>query len=273
MSKNHFLPLSLLACIPLLASCSTIINGSTQQVMFKAEGADDVYCDARTGVNDYRFIVRPPAKVWVQRAKEPIYLDCNAPGNRVVHTKVPSNLAEASYLNAVTAGTTLAWDATSGAMYEYPDVVVIDFTNSVARNQPLPAYENRGALDPRAQGIEYMGADTPVLESDKDLAARYKAAYDDARQEDAEAAANAAERERRIESVEGGFYGDKGGKSSTKPTPSTREVQIAPLSEAAPARQNASPTATAVSGEGAYVPQANPQLGKPIFPQSTTFNR
>lgn len=275
MLKNRFIPLFLMACTPILAACSTLINGSLQEVKFTSVGADDVYCEAQTGENSYSFTVRPPAKVGVQRSKKPIYMTCAAPGNRTLQMKVSSNIAENSYLNAATAGATLAVDATTGAMYEYPKEVVIDFRNVYAKDQPLPAYQNQGTLDPKDQAIEYLGPDTPVLEGDKDLEDRYKAAYDKAAREEAEAAANATERERRLEAVEGGFYGDKGATPDTpvpaKPKsaikPSNQEVQIAPLSEAAPAPKTALPTNDVV------VPQVNPQLSKPIFPQSTTFNQ
>lgn len=281
MSKNYFLPLFFVFCAPLLASCSTITNGSTQQVSFKAVGAEDVYCDILIGANDYKYNVRPPQTIWLQRSRKPMFIACTAPGNRTKNAVVESGIANTAYLNSLTAGTTLAWDAQSGAMYAYPEEVVIDFSSALAKDQPLPSYENKGALDPKAQGIEYMGPDTPALPGDSAQAARYKAAYDEAARQDAEEAANAQERERRINAVEGGFYGDKGGKSKTSsevPSPKLApEVQVSPLSEAAPTPTAPPTTLTArkpgelTENSGVVIPQTNPKLGKPIFPDSTTF--
>lgn len=279
MSKNYILPLLFVFCAPLLAACSTVTNGSTQQVSFKAVGADDVFCDVLIGANDYKYTVRPPQSVWVQRSRKPMFIACTAQGNRTKNAVIESGVANSAYLNGLTAGTTLAWDANTGAMYAYPEEIVIDFSSALAKDQPLPAYENKGALNSRAQGIEYLGPDTPVLPGDRDVAARYKAAYADAARQDAEDAAAAKERERRIEAVEGGFYGDKGGavkKPAAAATPkSSKDVQIAPLSEAAPATSpttlTAKPAIAPQQENGMVVPQANPQLGKPIFPSSTTF--
>lgn len=272
MSRNHFLPLFFLFCAPLLASCSTITNGSTQQVSFKSVGAEDAYCDILIGANDYKYNVRPPQTIWVQRSRKPMFITCTAPGNRTKNAVVESGIANTAYLNGVTAGTTLAWDAETGAMYAYPEEIVIDFSSALAKDQPLPSYENKGALDAKAQGIEYMGQDTPALPTDAATAARYKAAYEEAARQEALDAASAKERERRINEVEGGFYGDKGGDPVVKKT--APEVQITPLSEAAPS-STAPKTLTAKpltqQGNAVDVPQTNSKLGKPIFPDSTTF--
>lgn len=271
MSNNHFLPLLLLFCAPLLAACSTITNGSSQQVSFKSVGAEDAYCDILIGANDYKYNVRTPQTIWVQRSRKPMFITCTAPGNRTKNILIESGIANTAYLNSVTAGTTLAWDAETGAMYAYPEEITIDFSAIPAKDQPLPSYENKGALDPQSQGIEYMGQDTPALPTDAAEAARYKAAYEDAARQDALDAANAVERQRRIDAVEGGFYGDKGGKPvSEKANP---DVQIAPLSEAAPPSASQTLTAKPLAQQdgGLAVPQTNPNLKKPIFPDSTTF--
>ena len=192
MSKNHFLPLLFLFCAPLLAACSTITNGSSQQVSFKSVGAEDAYCDILIGANDYKYNVRPPQTIWVQRSRKPMFITCTAPGNRTKNAVIESGIASTAYLNGVTAGATLAWDAESGAMYAYPEEVVIDFSSTLAKDQPLPSYENKGALDSKAQGIEYMGQDTPALPTDAATAAATRdAAYaaTDAATEAAKAAA------------------------------------------------------------------------------------
>lgn len=254
MSKHYFLPLIIAFCAPLLASCSTITNGSTQQVSFKSVGADDVYCDINIGANAYRYSVRTPNTIWVQRSGKPMYIACTAPGNRTKNLVVESGITNTAFLNTLSGGTTLAVDAETGAMYSYPDEVIIDFSSAFGKEQPLPAYENKGAIDPRAQGIEYMGQDTPALQGDKEQAARYKAAYDDAaRQEEMDAAAS-QEKDRRIQSVEGGFYGDKG---------LTPDVPV----PAVPKTNNKDSSNDGVT----VIPQTNPQLAKPIFPSSTTF--
>lgn len=268
MLKNRFLPLLFICCAPLLASCSTITNGSTQQVSFKTVGADDAYCDILIGANDYKYSVRPPQTAWIQRSRKPMFITCTAPGNRIANAMIESGVANTTYLNTLTVGTTLPIDAATGAMYAYPDEVVIDFSSSLAKEQPLPSYENKGAFDPKTREIEYMGHDTPALPSDAADAARFKAAYDDAARQDALDAANSIERERRIEAVEGGFYGDKGG-----PQKSTSEVQVTPLSDAAPTNAPTTLRAkrSAAQDNGAFIPQTTPQLAKPIFPASNTF--
>lgn len=273
MSKHRFFPLFLLAVSPLLvAGCSTAINGSLQPVSFTTVGADDAYCIVEIGENSYKYSVRPPQKLNIQRSKDPMSISCTAPGNRTQKMVVESNIAGATYLNGASAGLTLPWDAATGAMYQYPDMVIVDFTSISSKEKPLPSYHNKGALDTKAQGIEYFGPDTPALETDKADAERYKAAYEEAARLESQEAANAAEKERRINAVEGGFYGDKDGKKFAPAVPketaggtskkAESAVTIAPLSESLPPTPSAPEQA---------VPQTNPKLGKSIFPNSTSF--
>jgi len=262
MFKNRFIPIALLFSSPFLASCATVMERSTQPVSFKTVGADDAVCDVRIGRNNYRFDVRPPQSIWVQKSKDPMFISCNAPGNRVAETIVESSVAGTTFLNALSGGTSLAVDGASGAMFKYPDEVIIDFSSALAKEMALPSYENRGALNSREQNIENMGPDTPALNGDKANAERYRRAYAEADRLEAEEAAMQVERERRIEEVEGGFLGDKGNNVKK-----SKNVNIAPISDAMPIPKSNPSTDVLPS----VVPDKMPQLGKPIFPSTTTF--
>ena len=67
MLKNRFAILFLMSCLPVLAACSTIKDGSTQQVMFKTEGIEGAFCDVRLGENGLRYNIHPPQTIWVQK--------------------------------------------------------------------------------------------------------------------------------------------------------------------------------------------------------------
>lgn len=297
MPYNKFLAVFAFLSLPFLASCSTAMEGSTQQVSFKTVGAEDAYCTVQIGTNDYRYNVRPPQSIWIQKSRKPLFVACTAPGNRVQNVTVDSEVAGNAYLNGLNAGVGAGWDAASGAMYKYPEEVVVDFSGIAAQDSALPSYMNRDAIDPKTQGIEDFGPDVPMLPSDAAVAARYKAAYDEEARMLAEKKAFEEEKEKRIEAVDGGFYGDKGSKPPEAkggkympPKTSAAElkddmssgdspVSVAPLSDAVPQKSAPAAAATApiplvpsetTSGSGVVVPQP-PSLGKPIFPSSTSF--
>ena len=261
MFKNSFLPLFFVLCAPLmLTSCSTIMEGSTQQISFKTVGADNADCNVRLGVNSYVYNVRPPQTIWVQKSHKPIFVTCVAPGNRVANSTVESEVDGTTAYNIFNLGFGVAYDDETGALYKYPNEIVIDFSGVQAKNRPLPSYHNVGALDPSEQGIEYMGADTPALTQDKIMADRYARAYEEAAFLEAEEAAMEVERQRRIDSVEGGFDGDK------------ERVKVAPLSEVGPAPKPSNINPTQTENENTVVePSAAPKLSKPMFPASTSF--
>ncbi len=280
MKKTAVLPLIFI--LPMLASCATAMEGSTQQVSFKTVGADDAFCTIQIGSNDYRYDVRPPQSLWIQKSRKPLFVSCTAPGNRVQNATVESEIAGATFLNTLNAGLGAGWDAESGAMYKYPEEVVIDFSAVPAREQALPAYMNNGALDTKAQGIESFGPDVPTLNEDKIIAERYKAAYaEDARMR-VEKEAFDAERDRRIGAVEGGFYGDKG--ATTAPdtinappvVPKVTGKYTPPKTNPTELKDTLPSGPSGVGGESpaaaapVLVPQ-QPKLGKPLFPSTTSF--
>lgn len=201
--------IALTSCL-LLSACSTFFEGSLQPVSFKTAGAEDALCTVTTGENDYKYVVRPPQTIQIQKSRKPMLVSCQAPGNRMMETMVNSGVAGSTFANIFNGTLGAGYDATSGAMFKYPDVVTIDFTGVVAQESPLPSYENAGALSAQSVRVENMGPKNYKLDGDEATAALHQGAWaEDARQQAEDAAAD-AERQSRIENVEGGFYGDKG---------------------------------------------------------------
>ena len=203
--------LALLASMT-LGACSTVTEGSQQQITFETVGAVDAVCEVNQGVNDFQYQVRPPQTIWIKKSRRNLTVECDAPGNRKVTKIVETDLAATTFLNVFNGLVPgAAYDAESGAFFKYPDKIVIDFTTEMAKPNPLPSYHNLDTLDPdREASVENMGPDNPEMPGEKDLNASHKVAWDEYNKEQAAAAAADAERQSRIDSVEGGFYGDKG---------------------------------------------------------------
>lgn len=203
--------LALLATMT-LGACSTVTEGSQQQITFETIGAVDAVCEVNQGVNDYQYQVRPPQTIWVKKSRRDLTVVCEASGNRKAMTVVNTDVAATTFLNVfngVVPGA--AYDAESGAFFKYPDKIVVDFTGQMATPNALPSYHNLDTLDPdRESSVENMGPDNPEVPGDRELKASHKVAWDTYNKEQAEAAAADAERQSRIDALDGGFYGDKG---------------------------------------------------------------
>lgn len=199
-------------CLLALAACSTAIEGSQQQVSFKTLGALDAVCEVKAGQEGMVYTVRPPQTIWVNKSMDDLNISCNAPGNRNVTKVVESDIAATTFLNPLTGLVPgLAHDGSSGAMFKYPKEIEVDFTDVMAKSNPLPTYHNLDTLDPEKEaGVEDYGPDTPKASDDDALALRHKLASDQAAKDEAAAAAMEAEKQARIDAVDGGFYGDKG---------------------------------------------------------------
>lgn len=173
MSQYFFRALIIPASALLLASCATAIEGSQQQITFETEGASAAHCSATTGELTTQF--NPPQTIWVNKSRKNLVVDCKAPGNRRKTVEIESVLDPVS----VAGGPGMLWDAESGALYKYPNHIVINFNDTPAKLSALPAYHNLDGLDPNkmAQDIENMGPMTPSLKGDAEARARAEQAY------------------------------------------------------------------------------------------------
>lgn len=256
MNKLSYLAV---AAVVGLTGCATAIDHASQKVNFQAVGATDVLCDIDYGGLKYQ--VRPPQTIVLSNSRKDMELTCQAAGNRVKHMTVPSTLSgwtAANVTNGIVPG--VAWDAASGAWYKFPEVIIIDFSDSVATMDALPSYEALDAVDPRLATTEDLGPSTAKLPGDDAAALRHRMAQLQRDQDDAVE----AEKIERKESLEGGWDGDKGGPHSA-PTNTgatyTPPAYVAPVSEATPPL----PADTAAPAPGTAMPQ-------PLFPATTSFN-
>lgn len=165
---KHHLLIPVLATFA-LTSCATLLEGSSQKVKFEGVGADNIRCKLTTN-NELAYNVEPPEEIWLKRSRLNMTADCWAPGNRHKIFAIPTTLepwAATNVSNGVVPGVT--YDAYSRALFKYPEVVVIDMSDTVATDVLPPNYRklNNGE-------IEYTGPKTPAMAGDN-LAAEKRA--------------------------------------------------------------------------------------------------
>ena len=111
-----------------VSACSTIANGKNQAVLFttgEVEGADCVLSEGRDGALNQKFTT--PSEVQVRRAKAAIKVDCNKAGFQTASRRIESKMEGTTGGNVVAGGFVgLGVDAMTGAMFKYPDTVMIE---------------------------------------------------------------------------------------------------------------------------------------------------
>lgn len=160
-----------------LTSCATLLEGSSQEVTFEAVGATNVMCYLKTSEMSYK--VYPPQRVWLKRSRLDMTADCFAPGNRHKQFEIVTGVepwAATNVSNGVAPGVT--YDAYSRALFKYPEVVVFDMSDTVAKTDLPPGYENGDGINPRTVGIENMGPKINALPEDAINAQRRKEAFE-----------------------------------------------------------------------------------------------
>lgn len=143
------------------------MDKSHQYIAFEAPGTPGVNCELRR--LGYFKRTHVPAKVMVQKSGEDLEAKCFAPGNRQITVTLEPGVAENFYANSVTLMFTGAIDALSGAMYTYPEKVVLDFTQMKPGHQAYPDYQYMLDKNPEMIAVEEFRAGWPALQRDRNI--------------------------------------------------------------------------------------------------------
>jgi hypothetical protein len=144
-----------LLVMPLIAACSTVVNGQTQTIRVETPGAQEAECTLDNG-NKYK--AYNGTTLTIMRSHKDLVVHCFAAGNREKTITVESGTNDWAIGNVATGIVPgLAYDHYSGAMFEYPSVITVDFIGVPTRGFELPEYHNRDAPNPYMQGIENYG--------------------------------------------------------------------------------------------------------------------
>lgn len=162
ISKRPLLILSLAA----LSSCSYYMGDTIENITFETLGARNVICYAY--IDNVKYKIRPPMKIALKRDKDPMILDCFAPGNRHKKLKIKSTMESSTMLNILNGGIPGgAWDYASDAMFHYPEKIYVDFRGIETTPMPLPDHNSPDIKQPEEYDLEEYLPATPRMNADK----------------------------------------------------------------------------------------------------------
>ncbi|QQG35591.1 MAG: hypothetical protein HYS17_08675 [Micavibrio aeruginosavorus] len=148
----------------LLASCSTLVDGQIQDVTIETQGAKNTLCYMQN--RDFSFRFYPPQTLKVTKSPDPYTIRCLAPGNREKTVVVEPKTPDSTFFNISNAGTGVAVDHLSAAMYELPDKIVISFEGMQPQSYPQPPYNEFFDDHPELKGVEEFRPGQPALMRD-----------------------------------------------------------------------------------------------------------
>lgn len=161
---KRYIPIAL--AVFSLSACSTVIDRSTQEVTLETPGTDGAQCLMEWP--GYRMRVWTPKTVRITKADGPMEVTCRAPGNRekkvAVQPITPSSFT-LNIFNGFLPGA--VYDRESGAMYQYPDKIVVDFTGTVPQEMPMPDYQRMLDENPGLMQMEEFRPGRPALQRDE----------------------------------------------------------------------------------------------------------
>ncbi len=157
--------LSLIAVLAALTGCSTVLDGGTQDIRIETPGAHDSKCTLFNG--DFKYVMYPPQTIKISRRHRSLEIDCTAYGNRKRSMIVKGATSDNTMMNFVNGlGPGLAVDYASGALFHYPEIIIVDFTGEKPHMHPYPKYHLEHLENPAVSGMEEFRHGRPMMMRD-----------------------------------------------------------------------------------------------------------
>lgn len=162
--------LSALAVTVLLTGCSTVVDRASQEITIETPGAEGAQCLMEW--SGHRMRIWTPKTVKITKDEGPMIVTCQAPGNRekkiVVEPITPSSFSY-NFFTGFLPGA--MYDRETGAMWLYPEKIVVDFTGMPVQETPKPDYQQLLDANPGMAGMEEFRPGRAALQRDKDYVA------------------------------------------------------------------------------------------------------
>lgn len=169
LSKFFKTALTAFMLVPMigLGACAYFIDTSNQEMTILTPGAQNAVCFVYSG--DLRYRVHPPKTFNISKSDKDLKVDCLAPGNRRNMVVLEPTIADSAKYNVANGGIGAVWDYGSKAMFEYPSIVEVNFTDTPVKDESLPAHNNLDIKQPEEHMNEEYRPGMPRMNADKSL--------------------------------------------------------------------------------------------------------
>ncbi len=131
-----------LATAVLSTGCASIVNGQNQSLSVKTNGADTEVVGAKCTLNSNKgtWYVTSPGSVTVQRSYNDLMVTCKKDGMEDGTGSIKSSTKAMAFGNIIFGGIIgAAVDTSTGAAYDYPDLITIVMGKNSALGGPVAA--------------------------------------------------------------------------------------------------------------------------------------
>ena len=167
---RSFFTVTALATAVLSTGCASIVNGQNQSLSVKTSGADTEVVGAKCTLNSNKgtWYVTSPGSVTVQRSYNDLMVTCKKDGMEDGMGAIKSSTKPMAFGNILFGGIIgVAVDTSTGAAYDYPDLITIVMGKNSALGGPAattsPSEKTTGSVsqNPFATPAPVAPAATP----------------------------------------------------------------------------------------------------------------
>jgi hypothetical protein len=146
--------------------CARFIDGAIHDMTIQTVNADGATCFIEN--EDLRYKIYAPQTIKMTGTNKPLNIRCLAPGNREKTVIVEPNINKTAYWNALNGFVGMLYDYDANALYEFPKLIVVDFSDMAPQPMPVPHYDRMLKDYNYMRGYEEFRPGMPALLSDMD---------------------------------------------------------------------------------------------------------
>ncbi len=127
--------------LTLLSGCASAIDGQTQNVTLRTPGAENARCYLEN--EDMKYVVETDETINIMKSPNDLEVRCLAAGNRektIIVQREVNDWVAGNVATGVVPGA--AYDYFSRGGFEYPEEIIVDFSEIPVTAYPLPKYHS-----------------------------------------------------------------------------------------------------------------------------------
>ena len=159
---SRFSAFTLVASTLFLSSCAAMVDDSYQDFTIKTPGAENAFCFVY--IDKIKYQAYPPQTINIMKSENKMRIDCKAPGNRDKEIFVKPIFSA----RAIWGGPPgMAWDYASKALFHYPNMVEVDFTDVPVEPFAQPKHNSKDIAQPEEHQLDEISPAQPILNEDR----------------------------------------------------------------------------------------------------------
>jgi len=154
-----------ISSVLLFAGCASISGETSTDITILTPGATKTMCILENDSSKVKAF--PPQTVKFKNANQSLDVTCLASENRKKTVTVKPTISKLGRFGSAFLLPGSVYDHHTGALYTYPELIEVDFSDIKRKSEPLPDYQNPMRIADPESAIENFGPSEELIRGEK----------------------------------------------------------------------------------------------------------